>query len=89
MISDQDLNSFIFIELVYFKNKLFNVFFSIYYRCKLTSFSSDYSHCKQENRPSVAMLQLQLLAAFGVGLAMASWVWCEATVHAWERYIRR
>lgn len=60
-----------------------------YILCKLTSFSSDYSHCKQENRPSVAMLQLQLLAAFGVGLAMASWVWCEATMHAWERYIRR
>ncbi|KAK9885339.1 hypothetical protein WA026_010838 [Henosepilachna vigintioctopunctata] len=62
---------------------------STYILCKLTSFSSDYSHCKQVNRPSVAMLQLQLLAAFGVGISMASWVWCEATVHAWERYIRK
>ncbi|KAL3273872.1 hypothetical protein HHI36_015298 [Cryptolaemus montrouzieri] len=62
---------------------------SVFILCKLTSFSSDYSNCKQENRPSVAMLQLQLLAAFGVGISMASWVWCEATMHAWERYIRK
>lgn len=58
-------------------------------RCKLTSFSADSSYCKQEFRPSVAMLQLQLLALFGSGIAMASWVWCDATLHAWGRYIRR
>lgn len=35
------------------------------------------------------MLQLQLLAVFGAGIAMASWIWCTATLHAWARYIRR
>ncbi|XP_050297763.1 protein smoothened isoform X2 [Anthonomus grandis grandis] len=60
-----------------------------YILCKLTSFSTDYSHCKQTERPSVAMLQLQLLAVFGKGIAMASWVWCDATLHAWGRYIRK
>ncbi|KAL1488964.1 hypothetical protein ABEB36_014747 [Hypothenemus hampei] len=60
-----------------------------YILCKLTSFSADYSHCKQTNRPSVAMLQLHLLAVFGMGIAMASWVWCDATLHAWGRYIRK
>ncbi|KAJ8965138.1 hypothetical protein NQ314_004363, partial [Rhamnusium bicolor] len=58
-------------------------------RCKLTSLSFDSSHCKQAARPSVAMLQLQLLAVFGTGIAMASWVWCSATLHSWARYIRR
>ncbi|CAH0564156.1 unnamed protein product [Brassicogethes aeneus] len=57
--------------------------------CKLTSLSTDHSHCKQESRPSVAMLQLQLLAVFGSGIAMASWVWCDATLHSWGRYIRK
>ncbi|KAL1513553.1 hypothetical protein ABEB36_002952 [Hypothenemus hampei] len=60
-----------------------------YILCKLTSFSTNYSHCKQTNRPSVAMLQLHLLAVFGMGIAMASWVWCDATLHAWGRYIRK
>ncbi|XP_056644172.1 protein smoothened [Diorhabda carinulata] len=60
-----------------------------YIYCKLTSLSSDSTHCKQDSRPSVAMLQLQLLAVFGSGIAMASWVWCDATLHAWGRYIRK
>ncbi|XP_023023019.1 smoothened, frizzled class receptor [Leptinotarsa decemlineata] len=60
-----------------------------YILCKLTSFSSDYTHCKQADRPSVSKLQLQLLAVFGSGVAMASWVWCGAMLHAWGRYIRR
>lgn len=58
-------------------------------RCRLTSPNGDESHCKQEYRPSVAMLQLQLLVVFGAGIAMASWVWCEATLHSWARYIRK
>ncbi|KAF7282687.1 hypothetical protein GWI33_002154 [Rhynchophorus ferrugineus] len=60
-----------------------------YIVCKLTSFSTDHSHCKQSKRPSVAMLQLQLLALFGKGIAMASWIWCDATLHAWGRYIQK
>ncbi|XP_072400944.1 protein smoothened isoform X2 [Diabrotica undecimpunctata] len=60
-----------------------------YILCKLTSLSSDSTHCKQDTRPSVAMLQLQLLAVFGSGIAMGSWVWCDATLHSWGRYIRR
>lgn len=60
-----------------------------YITCKLTALSTDFSHCKQESRPSVAMLQLQLLSVFGAGIAMASWVWCDATFHVWGRYIRK
>ncbi|XP_060522091.1 protein smoothened [Cylas formicarius] len=66
-----------------------NISLQNYILCKLTTFSSDYSHCKQTQRPSVAMLQLSLLAIFGKGIAMASWVWCEPTLHAWRRYIRK
>lgn len=66
-----------------------SILLTFIYRCKLTSFNSDFSHCKQEARPSVAMLQLQLLAVFGAGIAMGSWVWCNATLHVWGRYIRR
>ncbi|CAH1954676.1 unnamed protein product [Acanthoscelides obtectus] len=60
-----------------------------YILCKLTNLGFDSSHCKQDSRPSVAMLQLQLLALFGIGLSMASWVWCDSTLHTWGRYIRR
>ncbi|KAJ8916215.1 hypothetical protein NQ315_016354 [Exocentrus adspersus] len=60
-----------------------------YILCKLINLGSDSSHCKQLERPSVAMLQLQLLAVFGTGIAMSSWVWCDATLHSWGRYIRR
>ncbi|XP_017776095.1 PREDICTED: protein smoothened isoform X2 [Nicrophorus vespilloides] len=57
--------------------------------CKLTSLSPDNSHCRQEDRPSVAMLQLYLIAVFGTGIAMASWIWCKPTIHVWTRYIQR
>nr|CAI5822276.1 unnamed protein product [Callosobruchus analis] len=60
-----------------------------YILCKLTNLGFDSSHCKQDSRPSVAMLQLQLLALFGIGLSMASWVWCDSTLHTWGRYIRK
>ncbi|XP_066159357.1 protein smoothened isoform X1 [Euwallacea fornicatus] len=60
-----------------------------YVWCKLTSFGTGYSHCKQSERPSVAMLQLHLIAVFGKGAAMASWVWYSATLHAWGRFIRK
>ncbi|KAF2895830.1 hypothetical protein ILUMI_10339, partial [Ignelater luminosus] len=60
-----------------------------YVLCKLTSLSSDVSHCVIEKKPSVSMLQLQLLAVFGSGVAMASWVWCASTYHVWIRFIKR
>ncbi|KAI4456612.1 frizzled [Holotrichia oblita] len=59
------------------------------YRCKIISSTSGNTNCKMQNRPSVAMLQLQLIAVFGSGIAMASWIWCGATLHSWARYIRR
>ncbi|KAK5641587.1 hypothetical protein RI129_010134 [Pyrocoelia pectoralis] len=75
---------YIFVNSETWTNSLHN-----YVICKLTSLSSDLSQCKIEVRPSVAMLQLQLLAVFGSGLAVASWVWCTATFHVWTRYFRR
>ncbi|GJQ72421.1 smo [Trypoxylus dichotomus] len=60
-----------------------------YIWCKIISTTTENTNCKMQNRPSVAMLQLQLIAVFGSGIAMASWIWCGATLHSWARYIRR
>ncbi|XP_044253249.1 protein smoothened isoform X2 [Tribolium madens] len=81
--------TFIYHGYVFINSETWSLSLQSYILCKLTSLSSDFSHCKQESRPSVAMLQLQLLAVFGAGIAMASWVWCSATLHSWTRYIRK
>ncbi|CAH1377107.1 protein smoothened isoform X2 [Tenebrio molitor] len=81
--------TFIYHGYVFVNSESWSSSLQSYILCKLTSLSSDFSHCKQESRPSVAMLQLQLLAVFGAGIAMASWVWCGATLHSWARYIRK
>ncbi|RZC37430.1 smoothened [Asbolus verrucosus] len=81
--------TFIYHGYVFINSDSWSSSLQSYILCKLTSLSADFSHCKQESRPSVAMLQLQLLAVFGAGVAMASWVWCGATLHSWARYIRK
>lgn len=42
-----------------------------------------------ESRPSLAILQLHLLALFATGVAMSSWVWTSSTLQAWKRFIVR
>lgn len=42
-----------------------------------------------EFRPSIAKLQLHLLAPFFAGVLMSSWVWTSSTVETWKRFIRR
>ncbi|CAH1113633.1 unnamed protein product [Psylliodes chrysocephalus] len=81
--------TFVYHHYIFENSQHWDMSLQNYILCKLTSLSSDSTHCKQTARPSVAMLQLQLLAVFGSGIAMASWVWCDATLHSWGRYIRR
>lgn len=42
-----------------------------------------------ESRPSMANLQLHLLAIFFAGVLMSSWVWTGSTVDTWKRFLRR
>ncbi|XP_025831873.1 protein smoothened [Agrilus planipennis] len=81
--------TFIYHGYVFMNSHIWDKSLHEFILCKLTSLSTDHSHCRKEVRPSVAMLQLQLLAIFGAGGAVASWVWCAATLHAWTRYVRR
>ncbi|CAL4059234.1 unnamed protein product, partial [Meganyctiphanes norvegica] len=45
--------------------------------------------CVIESRPSMALYKLHLLAFFGLGIAMSSWVWTPNTLDAWRRFLRR
>ncbi|KAK3921765.1 Protein smoothened [Frankliniella fusca] len=45
--------------------------------------------CRMEVRPSLAMVQLHILALFTVGVVMSSWVWTSSTVDTWIRFIKR
>lgn len=45
--------------------------------------------CRMEVRPSLAMVQLHLLALFTAGVVMSSWVWTSSTVDTWIRFIKR
>ncbi|KAJ3653499.1 hypothetical protein Zmor_012748 [Zophobas morio] len=83
------LITFIYHGYVFINSEAWSKSLQSYILCKLTSLSSDFCHCKQESRPSVAMLQLQLLALFGSGILMSSWAWCPSTLHSWARYIRK
>ncbi|KAG8224389.1 hypothetical protein J437_LFUL016392 [Ladona fulva] len=45
--------------------------------------------CRFESRPSLAMVQLHILAPFAAGIVMSSWVWTSSTLQAWRRFFRR
>ncbi|XP_046396716.1 protein smoothened isoform X2 [Ischnura elegans] len=45
--------------------------------------------CRFESRPSLAMVQLHILAPFAAGVVMSSWVWTSSTMQAWRRFFRR
>lgn len=45
--------------------------------------------CRMEVRPSLAMVQLHLLALFTAGVVMSSWVWTSSTVDTWLRFLKR
>lgn len=45
--------------------------------------------CRMEVRPSLAMVQLHLLALFAAGVVMSSWVWTSSTVDTWIRFFKR
>lgn len=45
--------------------------------------------CELESRPSMTITQVHLIAVFGAGVAVSSWVWTKASVLAWRRWYRR
>ncbi|XP_075238286.1 smoothened, frizzled class receptor [Lycorma delicatula] len=45
--------------------------------------------CRLETRPSLAILQLHILALFATGVIMSSWVWTSSTVDTWKRFFKR
>ena len=45
--------------------------------------------CELEHRPSMTLTQVHLIAVFGAGVAVSSWVWTKASVLAWRRWYRR
>ncbi|KAJ6646366.1 Protein smoothened [Pseudolycoriella hygida] len=58
--------------------------------CKILSTYTDvHTACKLENRPSVAILQLQLLCLFGSGIVMSSLCWTTSSIDTWKRYIKK
>ncbi|CRL01467.1 CLUMA_CG014359, isoform A [Clunio marinus] len=58
--------------------------------CKITSTYSDDDSltCKLLNRPSIAILQVELLAFFASKIVMASFVFTPSTIKIWRRFIR-
>lgn len=61
--------------------------------CKIARSHSDalpaHSACRQVARPSLGVLQLQLLCLFVAGIVMSSWCWTRQSVGAWRRYARK
>lgn len=45
--------------------------------------------CKLRMQPNLLLVHLQLLAMFGSGIAMSSWIWTGATFSAWRRFLFR
>lgn len=45
--------------------------------------------CRLAERPSLVAMQLHVLAYFGAGMVMSSWVWNAATFRTWGRFLRR
>ncbi|CAH1406701.1 unnamed protein product [Nezara viridula] len=60
--------------------------FKAYILCKLGVGESE---CRMESRPSLAMLQIHILALFLSGGLMSTWVWTQTTFESWQRFIRR
>ncbi|XP_076361790.1 smoothened, frizzled class receptor [Tachypleus tridentatus] len=45
--------------------------------------------CKAKSHPNIMTLQLHVLAMFGTGVLMSSWVWTSATKASWKRFFNR
>ena len=45
--------------------------------------------CELESSPSMRLTQIHIIAVFGAGVAVSSWVWTKASVLAWRRWYRR
>lgn len=46
-------------------------------------------NCRMQNRPSVLMVQLQLIALFGTHINVSSWVWTSSTAQTWLRFYHK
>lgn len=42
-----------------------------------------------DSRPSVAMIQVQLLVMFAAGITMSFWVLTPSTIDTWRRFVNR
>ncbi|XP_063973467.1 protein smoothened [Diachasmimorpha longicaudata] len=63
--------------------------FRDYMWCSILTKYQGTNQCTMDSRPSIAKLQLHLLAHFFAGILMSSWVWTGSTVDTWTRFLRR
>ena len=66
----------------------------IWFRCEANvtvakTLSNTTLPCKLESRPSLVAIVMHILAFFGAGITMSSWVWNASTVDSWRRFVRR
>lgn len=60
------------------------------YRCLLGVVGDvEIENCRMQNRPSVLMVQLQLIALFGTHINVSSWVWTSSTAQTWLRFYHK
>ena len=45
--------------------------------------------CDITSRPSLVAMEMHILAYFGAGITMSSWVWNGSTRDSWKRFIHR
>ncbi len=60
---------------------------NFYSSCEANVTVSDTSAlCEIESRPSLLAMVIHILAFFGAGITMSSWVWNSSTLDAWKRF---
>ncbi len=67
---------------------LIRLFYTNFYSsCEANVTVSDMSApCEIESRPSLLAMVIHILAFFGAGITMSSWVWNSSTLDAWKRF---
>ena len=77
----------IFFIFNFFRKILFDEIIFCAFNCRILE--SNPNECQMESRPSVAMIQLQLLIMFSAGVLMSTWVWTSQTAERWQRFIKK
>ena len=55
-------------------------------RCEASkTFLNKPQKCEMKVKPSMVLMQIQMIAVFGTGITVSTWSWTKATLKTWKK----